>query len=68
VKSLRDPFVTVIMPVRNEFSAIGGSLRAIMSQDYPSEFMEVFVVDGQSTDGTQDIVNEIKKNTQIFSC
>ena len=50
------PFVTVIMPVRNERAHIGRSVAAILLQDYPADRLEVIVVDGTSADGTRDIV------------
>lgn len=48
------PFVSVIVPVRNEEQFIRHSLGAILAQDYPR--MEVLVVDGQSDDQTVPIV------------
>jgi glycosyltransferase involved in cell wall biosynthesis len=44
------------MPIRNEESSIQRSLSAVLSQDYPSELMEVLVVDGRSTDNTRELV------------
>jgi len=51
-----NPIVSVIMPVRNEASFIETSLRTVLLQDYPSENMEVIVVDGMSTDQTRNRV------------
>jgi glycosyltransferase involved in cell wall biosynthesis len=51
-----DPFVTVVMPVRNEAAFIAQSLGAVLGQDLPAERYEVIVSDGQSTDGTRDLV------------
>lgn len=53
------PFVTVIMPVRNEGAFIAESLGAVLSQDYPSDRLEVLVADGMSTDGTRRIVDQV---------
>jgi len=50
------PFVSVVMPVRNEADFIAESLGAVLSQDYPVECLEVIVADGLSTDGTRDVV------------
>lgn len=50
------PTVTVVMPVRNEAHYIVASLRAVLAQDYPADLMEVLVVDGESTDGTLELV------------
>lgn len=54
------PYVTVIMPIRNEAHYIERSLGAVVSQDYPPDRMEVLVVDGMSDDGTRDIVRQMK--------
>ena len=50
------PFVTVVIPVRNEARSIAECLRAVGAQDYPPERFEVFVVDGGSHDGSREIV------------
>lgn len=51
------PFVSVLMPIRNEGDYIERSLQAVVAQDYPSERLEVIIADGMSTDGTRDIVH-----------
>jgi cellulose synthase/poly-beta-1,6-N-acetylglucosamine synthase-like glycosyltransferase len=53
------PFVTVVMPVRNESTFIRRSLSAVLAQDYPEQSMEILIVDGMSTDDTREIVLEL---------
>ena len=55
---LRDdlPFVSVVMPVRNEAAYIARSLAAVLQQDYPEDRIEVVVADGISSDGTREVV------------
>jgi lipopolysaccharide/colanic/teichoic acid biosynthesis glycosyltransferase/GT2 family glycosyltransferase len=48
--------VTVIMPCRNEAKYIERCLDSIVRNDYPSDGLEVLVIDGMSTDGTRGIV------------
>ncbi|MGA7990074.1 MAG: glycosyltransferase family 2 protein [Thermoanaerobaculia bacterium] len=50
------PFISVVMPVRNEAGFIVRSLGAVLAQDYPPARMEVIVADGMSDDGTRDLV------------
>lgn len=50
------PFVSVIIPVRNEQGFIGRCLQALASQDYPRDHFEAIVLDGGSTDSTEDEV------------
>jgi chlorobactene glucosyltransferase len=51
------PFVSVIIPARNEARAIERTLRAFLAQDYPN--FEVILVDDRSTDGTGDLARAI---------
>jgi cellulose synthase/poly-beta-1,6-N-acetylglucosamine synthase-like glycosyltransferase len=53
------PFVTVVLPIRNEAAYIEQSLGVLLAQDYPPDRMEILVVDGRSDDGTRDIVERI---------
>ncbi len=46
--------VTIVIPCLNEEHYIERCLASIRSQDFPSERLGVFVVDGMSTDGTRD--------------
>lgn len=52
------PFVTVVMPVKNEERFIAQTLGAVLAQDYPAERFEVLVADGGSTDSTRAVVAE----------
>jgi succinoglycan biosynthesis protein ExoA len=54
-----EPFVSVIMPVRNERAYIERSLGAVLSQDYPATLMEIIVADGMSSDGTREILRQM---------
>lgn len=53
------PFVSILMPVRNEAGYIESSLSAVLAQDYPADRMEVLVADGMSTDGTRQVVERL---------
>jgi glycosyltransferase involved in cell wall biosynthesis len=50
------PFVSVIVPCRNEAVSLGRSIRSILAQDYPADRMEVIVSDGRSTDTSLDVL------------
>jgi len=50
------PFVSVVIPCRNEEDAIRGVLESLLAQDYPKERMEIIFVDGASTDRTRSMV------------
>jgi glycosyltransferase involved in cell wall biosynthesis len=50
------PRIAVVIPTLNELSSMSRTLTSVMAQDYPRDLFEILVVDGGSTDGTQDIV------------
>ena len=47
------PFVTVIIPVRNEAVPLHAAITAVLAGSYPADRLEVVVADGGSTDGTR---------------
>jgi len=55
----RRPFVSVVIPMRNEHDWIERCLASVLAQDYPADCMEVVVVDGDSDDGSADVVGAL---------
>jgi cellulose synthase/poly-beta-1,6-N-acetylglucosamine synthase-like glycosyltransferase len=63
------PFITVVMPVRNEGRFISaGTVGQLLAQDYPVDRFEVIVADGMSDDGTRAIVAEIAAADSRLRC
>src|SRR5260370_39856423 len=54
------PFITVMLPVRNEAANIERVLRRLADQDYDAPRFEVIVADGCSTDATVPIVRRLQ--------
>ncbi|GAB6183585.1 glycosyltransferase family 2 protein [Thermodesulfovibrio hydrogeniphilus] len=52
------PFVSIIIPCRNEEKFIGKCLDSIIANDYPKDKLEIFVVDGMSEDKTREVLKE----------
>ena len=52
--------VSLIIPCRNEAATIGIVLKNILSQDFPTDNLEIFVVDGESIDRTCEIVSSFR--------
>ena len=50
------PLVSVAIPCRNEKAYIADCLDSILAGDYPPDRLEILVADGQSDDGTRDIL------------
>jgi glycosyltransferase involved in cell wall biosynthesis len=53
------PFVSVILPCRNERGHIEASLRSVLNQEPPQGGFEIIVADGVSTDGTREYLQEL---------
>lgn len=53
------PFISVVIPIRNEERFIAQTITYVLEQDYPADRMEVLVVDGESDDRTVEIVGKI---------
>lgn len=51
------PLVSVIIPCRNELLHIGKCLDSVLDSNYPKEKIEIFIIDGQSNDGTLEIID-----------
>lgn len=58
----KSPFVSVIVPIRNEREYIQNCLTSILDSDWPADQMEVLVIDGESDDGTIEIVRAMAAN------
>ena len=56
------PFISVIVPVRNEEAFIETTLRQLLAQDYDAERFEILVADGRSTDHTREIVAALEEH------
>ncbi len=55
------PFISVIVPVRNEEAFIGDTLEQMLNQHYDPERFEVLVADGGSTDDTRAVVAAMQR-------
>lgn len=53
--------VAIIIPTLNEEKFISRCLDSVITQTYPFEKMEIFVIDGGSEDATRDIVKKRSK-------
>ncbi len=52
------PFVSVIIPARNEEKNISKCLEAIIKSDYPEDKLEVLCIDDNSKDLTAELISE----------
>lgn len=56
------PFVSIIIPARDEQDNIVKCLESIVESDYPRNRCEIIVVNDRSSDSTQSIVEQFVKN------
>lgn len=56
--------ISVITVVYNNVDTIEAAIQSVIGQDYPG--LEYIVVDGQSTDGTLDILEKYKSRIDVF--
>ncbi|MCX7879441.1 MAG: glycosyltransferase [Ignavibacteria bacterium] len=57
------PFVSVIVPARNEEANIEQCIRSLKELDYPSNKFEIIAVNDRSTDNTRSILESLQKDT-----
>ncbi len=65
------PYISILIPCRNEERYIGKCLESIISNNYPKDKIEILVVDGMSKDRTRDIIKKFqitnpKSQIQLF--
>lgn len=53
----RLPFVSVVVPARNEGTKIGRCLESLANQNYPN--YEIIAIDDRSTDNTGEVIKEL---------
>jgi len=53
-----DPRLSVVVPVKNSAKTVGDLLESLMKIDYDEDRLEIVFVDGNSTDGTREIVQK----------
>lgn len=54
------PFISVIVPVKNQENTIGECIVSLVNSDYPSNCFEILVVDDHSYDNTASIVRSFE--------
>jgi succinoglycan biosynthesis protein ExoA len=57
------PFVSVMIPMRNEAASIAACIESVLAQDYPEDRFEVLVVDGDSSDSSASVVEKFASRT-----
>lgn len=54
------PFVSILIPIRNEARYIQRCVQAVLNQNYPLESIEILIADGLSDDETRLIIRKMQ--------
>lgn len=60
-----EPLVSIITATYNCVDTIESTIKSVLAQSYPN--VEYIIIDGQSTDGTIDIIKKYEKNITLFA-
>jgi len=63
----KDPFISIIMPVRNFERTLDKTFEYLMQVDYPRDRMEIVIADGGSSDGTVPLIKITNKDTPLLN-
>jgi len=55
-----EPFVSYVIPCKNEENGIGKTIHKCFESDYPKDKLEVIVINDGSTDGTGKVLEEMQ--------
>jgi cellulose synthase/poly-beta-1,6-N-acetylglucosamine synthase-like glycosyltransferase len=58
------PLVSIVVPARNEEATIADLLESLLQTDYPSDRLEVIIVNDQSDDRTREIAESFQSRFQ----
>ncbi|MBV6495247.1 MAG: glycosyltransferase family 2 protein [Acidobacteria bacterium ACB1] len=59
------PFVSIVLPIRNEGAFIERGLASVLRQTYPKDRMEIIVADGMSTDDSRKKILGLAANSEV---
>lgn len=62
------PFVTVMVPCRNEALVIEGLVTTLLALDYPDDRHEIIIIDDGSDDDTGAILDELVRRHPVLHC
>ena len=62
------PFVSVLVPARNEEENIGECLTSLIKQDYSKDRYEIVAVNDRSTDSTYEIIKDFEEQYTNVVC
>lgn len=64
---MAQPFISIIVPVRNASRTLDKTFEYLMAVEYPRDRMEILIADGGSTDNTVEIIKNWQKKYPFIS-
>lgn len=64
--NLSTPYVSVVIPTRNRKELLLSTIKSLFKQSYPKDRYEIIIVDNSSTDGTDVMIQSIKRESQCI--
>ena len=66
IKGTNLPFVSILVPAKDEEKTIANCLESLLQQKYPSDKYEIVVVNDRSTDNTPSIIKRYQQKHSII--
>ena len=60
-----NPFISIVVPIRNEEATIERLTRSLLDQDYPHDRYEILMADGGSSDRTRAILSLVDVEARV---
>lgn len=60
-----DPFISIVVPIRNEEATIERLTRSLLEQDYPRDRYEILMADGGSSDRTRELLAGVDPGARV---
>lgn len=60
-----DPFISIVVPIRNEEATIERLTRSLLDQDYPRDRYEILMADGGSSDRTRALLAKVDPDARV---
>lgn len=60
-----DPFISIVVPIRNEEATIERLTRSLLDQDYPRDHYEILMADGGSSDRTHELLKRVDPEGRV---
>jgi succinoglycan biosynthesis protein ExoA len=60
-----NPFISIVVPIRNEEATIERLTRSLLDQDYPHDRYEILMADGGSTDRTRGLLRQVDTDARV---